>query len=104
MPFEKLTHTKISRYSGKPLAQNSVKAYVKLLNRIAKSGIDTKQKLLESPQDVIDVLNAIYEGTDENSQAEKRQYYSAIFYALDEYSNDLKKEYYEAFQAAKIHF
>lgn len=104
MAFEKLTHTKVSKITGKELSKETIKIYKMLLNRIAKSGIDTKQKLLESPKDVIGVLNDIYEGTNEESQTEKRRYYSAIFYALDEYSNDLKKEYYEAFQNAKIHF
>lgn len=101
MKFEKLTHTKISRYSGKPLAENSVKQYVKLLNTIASSEIDTKEKLLANQEEVIALINLFVDGDDEPKKFLKRQYYSAIFYALDEYHNDLKKEYYEEFQRVK---
>jgi hypothetical protein len=99
--FEKLTHVKISRYSGKPLAANSVKQYVKLLNAIASAEIDTKEKLIQNQEEVITLINLFVDGDDEQKKFLKRQYYSAIFYALDEYHNDLKKEYYEEFQRVK---
>jgi ATP-dependent protease Clp ATPase subunit len=99
--FEKITHVKISRYSGKPLAANSVKQYVKLLNNIAAAEIDTKEKLIHNQQEVITLIDLYVDGDDEAKKFLKRQYYSAIFYALDEYHNDLKKEYYDAFQKVK---
>ena len=99
--FEKLTHTKVSKRTGKPLSKVSIKIYKSLLNRLAKAGISTKKHLLEEQQYVIDLLDIIIDTKGEIANAEKRKYYSAIFYALDEEPNDSKTLYHEAFLKAK---
>ena len=101
MPFEKLTHIKINKKTGKPLSPNSVKAYKTILNRIAETGIDTKEKLVEESPFVIALINAIYDQESSVDKDIKRKFYSAIFYALDEYPLDKQKPYYDEFVKAK---
>lgn len=101
MAFEKLTHTKINKKSGKPLSKNTVKIYTSLLNRLAQAGIDTKEKLVHEYKFVIDLIQTIHDEDTSGDKDIKRKYYSAIFYALDEYALDLQKPYYDAFQNAK---
>jgi hypothetical protein len=100
--FEKISHTKISQRSGKPLSKVTVKIYKSLLNRLAKAGVSTKQQLVEDSQYVIDLLDIIVDANGEEGNAEKRKYYSAIFYALDELPNKDKDLYYKAFLKAKV--
>lgn len=109
MPFEQITHTKINQYGvnkGKPISENTVKIYKKLLNRFADADLDTKQKLISNPKAVIDLIENAVDNDESEGRAEKRQYYSAVFYALDQYHPDTpaKKVYAEAFNKAKDNY
>jgi hypothetical protein len=99
MPFEDLTHTKISKYSGQPLSENTVKIYKQHLNRLAKEGYDTKESLLKNHKKVIKHISTI-----ESNNIKRRLYFSSIFYALDEYPQEKQKPYYNAFLKAKSDF
>ena len=99
MPFEELSHTKISKYSGKPLSPTTVKIYTQHLYRLAKEGYDTKEILIKKHKKIIKHICST-----ETDNIKRRLYYSSIFYALDEEGQDKQKPYYEAFQKAKSDF
>ena len=109
MPFEQITHTKINQYGknkGNPISQNTVKLYKKLLNRLAESDFDTKEKLVAESKSVVDLIETVVDNDEREGRAERRQYYSAVFYALDQYHPDTpaKKVYADAFHKAKDNY
>ena len=96
MPFEKLSHVKISKYTGEPLSTSTVRVYTQRLTILSKEGYDTKDSLLKSHKKIIEFIKSL----DADNQY-KRGFFSAIFYALDEYPQDKQKPYYDAFQGFK---
>lgn len=101
MPFEKINHTKINKKTGKPLSKNSLKIYKGMLNKLADAGFDTKEKLIQESELVIQLLDVIYDEDTSSDKTEKRRYLSAIFYALDEYPLEKKQLFYDEFQKCK---
>lgn len=109
MPFEQITHTKINQYGknkGNPISENTVKLYKKLLNRLAESDFDTKEKLVSESKSVVALIETVVDNDEPEGRAERRQYYSAVFYALDQYHPDTpaKKVYADAFNKAKDNY
>ncbi len=94
-------HVKISTKSGEPLAARTVLNYKIKLNKLAKAGFDTPEKLLQNQTQVIDEIKKLIPGDDDKSRWEKRKYCSAIFYILDKNTLAEKQQYYDYFQTIK---
>ena len=103
MPFEPITHIKLKR-DGEPLSKGSIKIYTKLLNRLATAGYDTQHKLITEADEILNVIDAVVDGDDDDHRAEKRQYLSAIFYALETKPIGQKTAYYDYFQKVKQNY
>ena len=104
MPFEQINHVKINKKSGEPISKNSVKTYGTLLNRLAESGVDTIQQLIDDHKFVLWFIDTLIDGDSDSDRALKRQYLSAIFYALEKSTDADRKPYYEAFQKVKQNY
>lgn len=95
MPFEKITHVKVSK-TGRPLSKNTISTYTTKLNLLSIADIDTIQALVDYPQHTIDIIDF-----EAKSDRDKRIFYSAIFYALHNRPLEEQRPYYEAFQSLK---
>ena len=87
---------------GEPLAPRTVTNYMTILNKLAKQGYDTPEKLIENHQTIIQQLEAKYPLFDSKHCYEKRKFMCAVLYALDKHSHDDMKPYYDAFQKYKV--
>jgi hypothetical protein len=70
----------------KPVAVATKKVYKTYLNRLASFDIDSIEKVLTRPEDVIEVIDILIAVEDdlEKRKQEARIYYSALFFALYE--------------------
>lgn len=102
MPFQiPEGHVKLVAKTGQPLAARTVINYKTKLNKLAKAGFDTPQKLLENQNLVIAEIKRLVPGDDAKARWEKRKFCSAIFYILDKHSLEEKKQYYDFFQTVR---
>ena len=93
---------KSGRNIGQPLSDKTVSNYKTTLNKLAKQGFDTPDKLIENHQTIIQNLEARLPLLDAKHCSEKRKFMCAIFYALDKHSYDQQKPFYDAFQKYKV--
>lgn len=71
--------------SVKPVSASTARVYKTYLNRIAAFDIDSVEKILMYPEDVVTAIDFILEmedGTEEVVKQTGRVYYSAVFYVL----------------------
>lgn len=71
--------------TAKIVSANSAKIYDRHLNRIAAiSGVNTVEKVVQRPEDVVDSIKLLILAVDDEDKrsATARIYYSALFYAL----------------------
>lgn len=90
--------------TAKTVALNTVKIYNRHLNRIAEiSGVDTIEKIVERPEDVVDSIKLLVfmEDDETKRRASARIYFSAVFYVLfghpyvSQPQNLLRKSFHE---------
>lgn len=86
MPTEYSKVIESGARAGEPKSESTIKTYVGNLNRIADAtGVDTLDKILEYPKQVIKFIQSIPPTEDEDRKAFKariRTYFSAIFMIL----------------------
>lgn len=90
--------------TAKPVSLNTAKIYNRHLNRIAEmSGVDTIEKIVQNPEDVVDSIKLLVfiEDDETKRRASARIYFSAVFYALfghpylSQPKNLLRKSFHE---------
>lgn len=90
--------------TAKSVAANTAKTYNRHLNKIAAiSGVNTIDKVVQRPQDVVDSIKLLIlmEDDETKKRASARVYYSAIFYVLfghpylSQPQNILRKSFHE---------
>ena len=80
MPFEfpnPLPAKPNSKIPGEQLSKNTINVYKTYLNKLAKLGYDTIDKLIDNDNEIVKVINA---SSDDNTK--RRFYCSAIFFIL----------------------
>ena len=101
MPFEELPPliVKHGPTAGQEASKDTHKNYRKSLDQLAARGYDTIQKLVDTPNAVIALVNDLIPGTAPSDLDKRRRFYSAVFWALTNVPDESKASYVQAFKS-----